>query len=251
MRKITDFIIEKRNYVLPIFIILSLFCLYLSTKVNINYDLTEYLPSTSETRIGMDIMNKEFGSLPTSSLNVMFKDLSTEDKLSIKDALSNIDGVSSVSYDTTNTYNKDNYTLYQVSVSGESDSTNAANVYKTIKSDYKDYEVYLSASTSEGFGLTLMEAIGSGLPIIGFDVPYGNQNFVRDGGNGYLLPTEPDQVVDRIARSFAEMICLLYQSQKMPSMRQASYARAEDFLTSKVEKAWSRLIEEVTHAERI
>ena len=113
---------------------------------------------------------------------------------------------------------------------------------------YKDYEVYLSASTSEGFGLTLMEAIGSGLPIIGFDVPYGNQNFVRDGENGYLLPTEPDQVVDRIARSFAEMIRLLYQSIKMASMRQASYARAEDFLTSKVEKAWSQLIEEVTHA---
>ena len=113
---------------------------------------------------------------------------------------------------------------------------------------YKDYEVYLSASTSEGFGLTLMEAIGSGLPIIGFDVPYGNQNFVRDGENGYLLPTEPDQVVDRIARSFAEMIRLLYQSKKMASMRQASYARAEDFLTSKVEKAWSQLIEEVTHA---
>lgn len=148
MRKITDFIIEKRNYVLTIFIILSLFCLYLSTKVNINYDLTEYLPSTSETRIGMDIMNKEFGSLPTSSLNVMFKGLSTEDKLSIKDALSNIDGVSSVSYDTTNTYNKDNYTLYQVSVSGESDSTNAANVYKTIKNDYKDYEVYMSGDVA-------------------------------------------------------------------------------------------------------
>ena len=100
----------------------------------------------------------------------------------------------------------------------------------------------------EGFGLTLMEAIGSGLPIIGFDVPYGNQNFVRDGENGYLLPTEPDQIVDRIARSFAEKIRLLYQSQKVASMRQASYARAEDFLTSKVEKAWFQLIEEVTHA---
>ena len=46
---------------------------------------------------------------------------------------------------------------------------------------YKNYEVYLSASTSEGFGLTLMEAIGSGLPIIGFDVPYGNQTFVTEG----------------------------------------------------------------------
>ena len=41
MRKVTDFIIEKRNYVLTIFIILSVVSLYLSTKVNINYDLTE------------------------------------------------------------------------------------------------------------------------------------------------------------------------------------------------------------------
>ncbi|MFR2462689.1 MAG: glycosyltransferase [Streptococcus salivarius] len=51
---------------------------------------------------------------------------------------------------------------------------------------YSQYEVYLTASTSEGFGLTLMEAVGSGLPMIGFDVPYGNQTFIQDGANGYL-----------------------------------------------------------------
>ena len=53
---------------------------------------------------------------------------------------------------------------------------------------YKNYEAYLSGSTSEGFGLTLMEAVGSGLPIIGFDVRYGNPNFIDDGKNGYLIP---------------------------------------------------------------
>ena len=30
---------------------------------------------------------------------------------------------------------------------------------------YKNYSAYLAASTSEGFGLTLLEAVGSGLPI--------------------------------------------------------------------------------------
>lgn len=114
---------------------------------------------------------------------------------------------------------------------------------------YKNYEVYLSASTSEGFGLTLMEAIGSGLPIIGFDVPYGNQTFVSQGENGYLLENSADQVVERITASFAEKIVKLYQNKELDSMRQASYARAEDFLTSRVEEAWTQLIEEVTHAE--
>lgn len=148
MRKVTDFIIEKRNCVLTIFIILSVVCLYLSTKVHINYDLTEYLPSTSETRIGMDIMKDEFPELDTSALNVMFKDLSTEDKNKIKDELENIEGVSSVTYDDSDKYNKDEYTLYEITVDGADDSKNAANVYKSVKDNYKDYEVYTSGEVA-------------------------------------------------------------------------------------------------------
>lgn len=148
MRKVTDFIIEKRNYVLTIFIILSVVCLYLSTKVHINYDLTEYLPSTSETRIGMDIMNDEFPELDTSALNVMFKDLSSEDKNKIKDELENLDGVSSVAYDDSDKYNKDEYTLYEITVDGADDSKNAANVYKSVKNNYEDYEIYTSGAVA-------------------------------------------------------------------------------------------------------
>lgn len=148
MRKVTDFIIEKRNYILTIFIILSVVCLYLSTKVNINYDLTEYLPSTSETRIGMDIMASEFPELDTSALNVMFKDLNSEDKNKIKEELENIEGVSSIDYDDTEKYNKDEYTLYEITVDGADDSKNAANVYNTIQDNYKEYKIYTSGEVA-------------------------------------------------------------------------------------------------------
>ena len=49
---------------------------------------------------------------------------------------------------------------------------------------YREYSGYISGSTSEGFGLSLMEAVGSGLPLIGLDVPYGNQTFIENGKNG-------------------------------------------------------------------
>lgn len=39
MRKITNFIVEKRNYILIIFIVLSFVSLYIGTKVNINNDM--------------------------------------------------------------------------------------------------------------------------------------------------------------------------------------------------------------------
>ena len=110
---------------------------------------------------------------------------------------------------------------------------------------YSRYELYLTASTSEGFGLTLMEALGSGLPLIGFDVPYGNQTFVQDGVNGYLLPLNEERVEDQIAVAYAEKIRQVYQDQNLAAMRHAAYIRGEDFLTSRVEEAWGHLIREV------
>ena len=84
----------------------------MSKKVNINYDIAEYLPNTSETRIGMDIMEEEFKEIKSSSLDIMFEDLQDDKKEEIYNELTQINGVSSVDYDNTEDYNRDNYTLY-------------------------------------------------------------------------------------------------------------------------------------------
>ena len=147
MRKITDFIINKRYFVLSLFIVLTIISGALSTKVKINHDISKYLPDTSETRIGMDIMEKEFSE--TSTLNLMFENLSSEEKDKIKDELSHIDGVQSVSYDHTDKYNKQNYTLYVINVNSKSDSKTSANIYNEITKKYKDYTIYTSGSISE------------------------------------------------------------------------------------------------------
>lgn len=111
---------------------------------------------------------------------------------------------------------------------------------------YQQYELYLSASKSEGFGLTLLEAVGSGLPLIGFDVRYGNQTFISEGKNGYLLPTfEIDEEV-HIVKAFSERLITFFQRQDRPAMQGESYHIAENFLTSKIEERWGRLIEEMT-----
>ena len=112
---------------------------------------------------------------------------------------------------------------------------------------YSRYEVYLTASTSEGFGLTLMEAISSGLPLIGFDVPYGNQTFIEDGKNGYLIPSSSDHVEDEIKKAYAEKICQLYLENRLADMRAHSYQIAEGFLTEEILEKWKKTVEEVLH----
>ena len=53
---------------------------------------------------------------------------------------------------------------------------------------YPQYELYVTTSQWETFGLTLMEAVGAGLALVGFDARYGNPTFIKDGENGYLVP---------------------------------------------------------------
>ena len=108
---------------------------------------------------------------------------------------------------------------------------------------YKNYEGYLSASTSEGFGLTLMEAIGSGLPIIGFDVRYGNQNFIDQGLNGYKLPYLIGMERARRQEKLVQAIVKLCTEDDIESFSKHSYEKAKQYLTEEVELKWKKLVE--------
>lgn len=149
MKKITDFIINKRHFILILFIILSIISAFMSKKVNINYDIAEYLPDTSETRIGMDIMKEEFKEIKSSSLDIMFEDLQGDKKEEIYNELRKINGVSSVDYDNTEDYNKDNYTLYVINVDDTEDSKIATDVYNEVKAKYENYKIYTNGNISE------------------------------------------------------------------------------------------------------
>lgn len=149
MRKFTDFIVNKRHIILISFIILSIISAILSQKVNINYDIAEYLPNTSETRIGMDIMEQDFKEIKSSSLNLMFENLQEDEKRDVYNYLIQVNGVSSVDYDNTEDYNKENYTLYVINVDDTEDSTLASNVYKEITNHYKHDKIYTSGTIAE------------------------------------------------------------------------------------------------------
>jgi len=52
------------------------------------------------------------------------------------------------------------------------------------------YNGYLSTSRSESYGISLLEALSQGLPLIGLNVPIANQNYIPH--TGYLVPVDTD-----------------------------------------------------------
>lgn len=121
--------------------------------------------------------------------------------------------------------------------------------HQNMASLYSKYGLYLTASKSEGFGLTLMEAVGSGLPIIGLDVPYGNQTFVIESENGYLVPLIDDD--EQIVRQLAGRIEGFLGMSDKTSFHQNSYKLAEAFMVEQLQKKWLDLFEELTNADTI
>lgn len=110
---------------------------------------------------------------------------------------------------------------------------------------YKNYEAYAAASTSEGFGLTLMEAVGSGLPLIGFDVRYGNQTFIDHEKNGYIIPVHDKMDNRERIEKLTECIIRLFTEADMEKFHQHSYEKAKDYLTTEVEKKWETTLKQM------
>lgn len=100
---------------------------------------------------------------------------------------------------------------------------------------YQEYDAYLSASYIETLGVTLLEAVGSGLPIVSYDMRYGAQMFIDEGENGYKVPWEN---VEELAKA----IVRLFTEADLDAFRKHSYEKAETHLTKEVVKKWKDLL---------
>ena len=95
-------------------------------------------------------------------------------------------------------------------------------------------DCFVLCSDFEGFGITLIEAAGAGLPVIGTDVP-GISEVVADGVNGYL--TSPDDV-----NQLADAMIRMVSSQDRESFAQASRELCADrFDINKVVKNYTQI----------
>lgn len=107
---------------------------------------------------------------------------------------------------------------------------------------YVKYSSYIAASTSEGFGLSLLEAVGSGLPMIGFDVPYGNPTFIDDNQNGYLLPYNEQDTEEQKVDQLADAIVKMFTKADLDKFSKHSYKLAEPYLDKHVTNMWQKLV---------
>ncbi|MBS9334522.1 glycosyltransferase [Fructobacillus sp. M1-13] len=107
----------------------------------------------------------------------------------------------------------------------------------------KKADLYLSASYSEGFGLTYLEALAQGVPVVSYKNIYGAAELVQDGKSGFLVDFRPDKAA--IADNVEAMVGAILQAKKqLASLSTGALKRAADFSKASVSTDWQRLLEE-------
>lgn len=150
MKKFYSGVIKYRYGIMVLFVIAALLGGYCRNLVKVDYDMNDYLPETSPSTVALDVMNKEFdGAIPNA--RVMIKVEDKKEALDYKEKLEDIDGVTSVMWmddavpmdlpfsmyptDTLETYYKDGYALYQVTIEEEKRSEVVPEIYDLIGED--------------------------------------------------------------------------------------------------------------------
>ena len=140
--KLARFIVDKRKAFYLVFIAAVLFSAASINKVQVNNDITSYLPPETETRRGLTIMEEEFITL--GSANVMVSNVSYDTARELADQLAAVPGVSQVTFDDTQAHYKDSAALFTLSFDGEEADPATVAAMEQVLQVLDGYDVYPS-----------------------------------------------------------------------------------------------------------
>ncbi|MEC2353335.1 alpha-glucosyltransferase N-terminal domain-containing protein [Bacillus velezensis] len=121
----------------------------------------------------------------------------------------------------------------------------------TNNPDYEFQKAWLTISTShfEGFGLSNMEALSNGCPVVTYDYDYGARSLVEDGVNGYVIE---QYNIEKLAEA---IVSLMRDDSTHQQFSRQAFKMAEKYSKPNYIKNWSyalsKMIEVRKEKERL
>ena len=145
--KLATFIVDKRNLFFLLYIFAFIFCLFSMNWVEVENDVTTYLPEDTETRQGLVAMNDNFVTYSTA--RIMVSNITYETAQQIQEIIESVDGVDTVTFDNSPDHYKDTAALYDVSFKGLDTDAITLQAMDTIRQALAAYDMY--ADTTIGY----------------------------------------------------------------------------------------------------
>ena len=155
MTKLARFIVDKRKAFYLAFLAAFLFCAASINKVEINNDITSYLPPETETRRGLTLMDEEFVTL--GSAEVMVSNIPLDTAWDLSHKLEILPGVSGVTFDETDDHYHDSAALFSVTFDAPEDDPDAVTALQAVQDTLEGYDVYVSTQVGRDESASLQK----------------------------------------------------------------------------------------------
>ena len=166
--RLAAFIVDKRNLFFLIYGACIIFCLISRGWVQVNNDITDYLPEYTETRQGLSLMEEEFTTFGTA--RIMVSNITYEKAEALKERIEDVSGVSSVTFgdeededdgainaDDRADYYKNSAALFSVTFEGESDDPVSEAAMEEIRGLLDGYDLMVSTEVGDDVSASLAE----------------------------------------------------------------------------------------------
>ena len=141
MNKKFNLLKNAKYLIVLLFLVFSAISVVLFGTIKINYNISDYLDDSTDTKISLGIMEEEFGLV--SNVQVMIENIDQDEANEVKNKLKTIENVNFVNFNPTNeNYYKDNTALFVILVNGNeySDTAKAAlaDIIEAMDAEYGD-----------------------------------------------------------------------------------------------------------------
>lgn len=108
---------------------------------------------------------------------------------------------------------------------------------------YPEYDAFVSASFSEGFGLTYIEALNAGLPVVTYKARFGALELIEDNVNGFLQDFKRDDTqfnVDQMVTGLKRLKSADYQK-----LSAQTFSSVAEFQDHRIADEWRKMLNEL------
>lgn len=149
MKKIAGFIVDKKNFIFLVFVALMVYCVWGMGQVKIEYDITTYLPSDTDTKQAIDIMDEEF--ITFGMATVMVRNIAFEEACALHDEIEELDGVKSFEFKNTEDYYRQSCALFSITFEGDGDDPVSVAAYEKTLEILDGRDLLISSSLTDDY----------------------------------------------------------------------------------------------------
>lgn len=113
---------------------------------------------------------------------------------------------------------------------------------KNVPSALESGDIYVIPSAYEGFGLSLAEAMSTGLPVIGYKSCSAVNELIIDGENGFLCEDDVNDLVDKLKQLMSDKALRV-------RMGKQAHESVKQYAPAKIWDKWEQLMQDVVEGK--